>query len=118
LNNTPSTWPDPDYSYYRTFVLADGTFILVNFTNSACNDVEDGIPVCGYFEIDINGFKGPNIKGRDYFSFIMTKDKIIPQGSIGNVLPNYNTYCNPTSSNSSNGTSCASRVLKEGKMLY
>ncbi|MBP3925409.1 type II secretion system protein [bacterium] len=56
---------------HTRFVLNDGTLI---FIQSRVNDAEHVFPRIVYVNIDINGFKGPNISGKDYFQFAVVLD--------------------------------------------
>ena len=116
-----STMEDPADPNISGFVLADGTLFITKNTETipgTCNDSFLGVAsICGFFNIDINGFAGPNTFGRDIFSFDITKNGLIPSGTIG-ARTNYATYCDPASSDASNGDGCSGRVLNEGAMNY
>ncbi len=56
---------------HTRFVLNDGTLI---FIQSRVNDAEHVFPRIIYVNVDINGFKGPNISGKDYFQFAICLD--------------------------------------------
>lgn len=102
-------------------LLADGTMVYLwvpGGARTACNFSANTLTtICAAIFVDVNGAKGPNVLGREMFSFWVLKNGLIPQGSIDD-LNDYNTYCNTASGNIYDGQSCAGRVLKEGKMLY
>src|SRR5574344_2765575 len=84
----------------------------------------------GYFYIDINGFKKPNTKGRDIFSFYLSGDgKLYPYagkdyslylaGILGYTWQNDSNWCGTAGSTdvSSNGFGCAARIMDEGWVM-
>ncbi len=79
------------YNFYTEtrhakFVLSDGTSVLFyNYGNTyKTKSTKYGFPadnpVFGAIVIDINGTKGPNVNGKDTFSFIFTNNGIKPNG--------------------------------------
>lgn len=69
--------------------------------------------VCGQISIDINGAKAPNVIGRDFFTFWITKTGVFPIGS------GYDTKtCESNSSSKLTSDGCAAQVLQEGAMNY
>lgn len=116
--------PNLDFSWgtnYGKAVLSDGTIMLIDIYNNNCGDSTGATPVgsplyksiCGVISIDVNGVKGPNQMGRDYFEFWITKTGIYPTGSFND---GFTCYTNSASYNSSDG--CANKVLSEGAMNY
>ena len=94
-------------------ILADGSLIALYDYNTNCNTwVVDGPleATCASIKVDINGFRGPNQYGRDYFRFYIAKSGIYPFGSYDDGYDDcdLNEY----------GHGCAYRVLKEGDMNY
>lgn len=65
---------------YTGAILADGTFLLI-WVNASCNwivaPITDG---CGWIKVDVNGFKPPNIDGKDIFAVLLTDNGIKPFG--------------------------------------
>ncbi|MBQ2645422.1 type II secretion system protein [bacterium] len=105
-------------------ILSDGIFLQTNFSAPDCNiDAASASTnhilnhACGTINIDINGFKGPNILGIDIFDFYITKNgDIVPLGIEGN---NHGTWgwigqCRKNGS----GQPCASWVLYKENMNY
>ena len=71
-------------------VLNDGMFVLFGYSTPECDLITGNpdvllsdIPVCGDVSVDVNGFKGPNIIGKDIFFFYILKNKLIPFGTTG-----------------------------------
>ena len=88
-------------------VVADGTqFYIVNDEDLSCNN---GDGYCFEIRVDINGQKGPNQYGRDYFVFTVYEDNLLPCCQ--------NTDCNPNNATYT-GFSCARKVLRENAMNY
>lgn len=105
-------------SAYSSFVLSDGTTGFVKLYNPDCTGAEFNITsICGFITIDINGFKKPNIVGKDGFGFYILKDFLIPAGGTGD-LTNDNMFCNPAETAFYTGIGCTGKVLKEGIMDY
>lgn len=102
---------------YGKAILADGSLILIDQHSGACtNDRGDGPldnAVCASVYFDVNGFKGPNTRGRDYFFFWITKTGIYPAGSY-----NDGKSCDVTGSTPSTADGCAAKILTEGAMNY
>lgn len=93
------------------FVLNDGTLVAVYYRYSTpdCDldckfGTTHGGSSVGGITIDVNGWKPPNTLGKDIFSLIVLRNKIIPCG----------TGCLPCTSSSSMyaGFGCAAKVLK------
>ncbi len=101
---------------YGKAILSDGTMILIDDHNGACSaDKGDG-PLkntCGNLIVDINGAKGPNQIGRDYFLFHITSSGIYPMGSY-----NDNLSCETDSTALDTTNGCAAKVLAEGEINY
>jgi len=110
------TLDNPAGSTGRTFsaILSNG--MLINFIASEFPSC--AVSPCGRFSIDINGFKQPNILGRDIFNFGFKINSFYPFGTKNDNLFGsvWTLYCNPSAINS--GANCAGRVLIEGAMNY
>lgn len=90
-------------------ILNNGSFIYFNYRDKACADTFFGnIPggYCGIIQVDVNGYNGPNISGKDIFSMWATKNKIAPFGTKGIT---WGVTCNPTSNIP--GYGCAAKYL-------
>jgi prepilin-type N-terminal cleavage/methylation domain-containing protein len=101
---------DTDFNgMYGKAILADGTMILIYDEGYKCTNPAGAgaVPpldrVCGTIYIDVNGYKGPNTLGRDFFYFWITKTGIYPYGLNGDGYD-----CDTT------GYGCAYRVLTQG----
>ena len=80
LNNQSLTpWNAADY----TVVTKNGAILSYTLTNRA---MPDGDKVIGYFRVDVNGSDSPNISGRDYFNFFVTKmEKLLTNTQLKRV---------------------------------
>lgn len=104
-SNLDSSWNGS----FGKAILTDGTMVAVDIFSPSCSDTSgtSSLKICGDIEIDINGAKGPNTWGRDFFWFWITSTGIYPFGS-----DNDGYIC------SSHSAGCAGKVLQEGKMDY
>lgn len=103
------------------FVLADGMLVIGNLDSIDCtaNCGGDCSPHCGFFIVDVNGFKGPNIIGRDIFGFNITQNGLVPFGGLPvDYLTDYSVFCAPTThASAQNGMGCAVRILRDGNQM-
>lgn len=98
---------------YAKAILSDGTSIMFDNTTGYCNlDSGDGPldgSVCGGFSVDINGSKGPNTIGRDYFGFWITRTGIYPYGSYNDTRT-----CETDQNVWGKNIGCTAKILQEG----
>lgn len=85
--DTPEVWAE----IYPGLVLNSGALLLFvnnggNYIN--CNASCGGIKRCGFILVDVNGFKKPNVIGRDIFVINIQKDKVTPGGISGDCDDN------------------------------
>ena len=97
----------------KSVITADGQFFsYTNFFDGALSygmSAEDHENIIGRILVDVNGNKTPNKVGVDTFYFYLVRGKgILPAG-----IDNYST-CRKTSE----GQSCAAKVLKEKTINY
>ena len=76
--NGYSKWEDDTTDRSRA-ILTDGTLIM--FNKSAMWGGNEGNYLYAQIYVDINGFKGPNQLGRDFFYFYINPEKIVPGGA-------------------------------------
>lgn len=104
-----------------SMILSNGATAYFARRTESCTDPDykiDGVnSLCGFITLDVNGFKGPNIAGRDIFIFAITSKGIVPN-ELSNAGASYMNRCDPTQSLTNNGDFCAARILKEGDMNY
>ena len=101
---------------YPAAILSDGAF--VNFySQTNCNRTNGTITgICGYFCVDVNGAKGPNMEGVDLFYAWIVKDNngnyvLTPVGSQGD---SYSCFAGSGATATSQG--CSSLALMTTNM--
>lgn len=112
------------FNYYVTnsdwakIKLLDG--MLVNFYVRDLNCAYGGVSgslklnnVCADIGVDVNGEKGPNASGKDYFRFWVTKYGIVPKGT-----PDSSGYTFSGACATSNGEACTAWVLYNNNLDY
>jgi hypothetical protein len=108
-------------------ISVDGSYILfADYTgnctyNSSKTNIEPLLYTCGWLGIDVNGNKGPNVGGRDFFGwYIVNTGQLIPFGISDD---NLNRGCDPANTGTDwddpgSGFGCTARVIKEDKINY
>lgn len=92
--------------------LTDGTFILIGEDNHWISPTNGGLEYhMQYIWIDTNGYKPPNMMGKDFFRLIIASDtnKLLADG-ISSSEENINASC----SKNSNGSYCAAKIIRDG----
>lgn len=118
--------PFSDFFNSYVFYKPDGAVISLDISPSCSSSNKFGDNGCGVIEIDINGLKPPNIKGRDLFSFyIMDNAKLYPTAGIkmceagGDCWYSDSSFCgeanNPDAS-ASDGD-CSARIIENGWVM-
>lgn len=111
--NGYSKWEDDTTDRSRA-ILTDGTLIM--FNKSAMWEGE-GNYLYAQIYVDINGFKGPNQLGRDFFYFYINPEKIVPAGAKAleekNEDQKFTKNCIQQ-----NGYACAAWVIYNENMDY
>jgi prepilin-type N-terminal cleavage/methylation domain-containing protein len=111
--NGYSKWEDDTTDRSRA-ILTDGTLIM--FNKSAMWRGE-GNYLYAQIYVDINGFKGPNQLGRDFFYFYISPEKIVPAGAKAleekNEDQKFTKNCIQQ-----NGYACAAWVIYNENMDY
>lgn len=117
LNGTQNDadWDSSHNNKFGKAILADGSMVLIDIWNETCSGTAGSLnsSICGNFQIDINGAKGPNTLGRDYFLFRITKTGIYPIGALDDSYS-----CDATTAETITNYGCAAKVLTEGAMNY
>ena len=84
---------------YPVMILADGTLIHL-YASNVDGSSTPGFLIYGYIAIDVNGFKKPNVIGKDIFEVFILENKLSPFGSL-----KYADTCDTT------GQGCAAEYL-------
>ena len=111
--NGYSKWENDTTDRSRA-ILTDGTLIM--FNKSAMR-VGEGNYLYAQIYVDINGFKGPNQLGKDFFYFYINPEKIVPGGAKAleekNEGQKFTKNCIQQ-----NGYACAAWVIYNENMDY
>jgi hypothetical protein len=92
---------------YPAIVLNDGALVSFFGGKSDCSVVGGHFSnECLQIAVDVNGFKGPNIIGKDIFAIHVREDKLVPYG----VNDGYQNDCN-SNPPSGTGYGCAAQYL-------
>ena len=115
------------YTDRASAILNDGSTIWIYVFDSNSPQITDQTKpslkndIVAELTADINGFAGPNIFGKDVFSFWVTKNNIIPKGRKGDSYT-IESYCNLAApeeeAHYNSGESCSSWVIDIGNMDY
>ena len=112
--NGYSKWEDDTTDRSRA-ILTDGTLIM--FNKSAMWGGNEGNYLYAQIYVDINGFKGPNQLGKDFFYFYINPEKIVPAGAKAleekNEDQKFTKNCIQQ-----NGYACAAWVIYNENMDY
>ena len=111
--NGYNKWEDDTTDRSRA-ILTDGTLIMFNKNAMWGNE---GNYLYAQIYVDINGFKGPNQLGRDFFYFYISPEKIVPAGAKAleekNEDQKFTKNCIQQ-----NGYACAAWVIYNENMDY
>lgn len=112
-----------NFSDYDRLVFPDGQAIEIGIQDNNCSTTYSSLTnFCGVIDLDTNGVKPPNQKGRDIFQLVLANNKLYAEGdpAAGNHVwsSSFDWYCNPTIADPNSGGSCASRLLQENAMNY
>lgn len=78
---------DSDGKWHRPhIILSDGIALEIYHSDKDCVGTslppyKTGTKHCASFYADINGLKGPNIRGKDVFGFTILPNQVVPWGS-------------------------------------
>jgi len=104
------------------FRLEDGTSVAYYPYSTRCTTVEGtGVALgstCGEFMIDLNGYKGPNIQGVDFFSIHLTKTGILVPEGVPDDKTVFASASGCQDKSTAAGWACAGWILLNGNMDY
>lgn len=126
LNGNPLTTQsiiDSDDIVHARAQLADGTLFRIWVSSNTCKTVWGPTPslsnVCGGYDIDINGFDGPNQYGQDFFAFMISEYGIEPVGSSPSTNNNFDSTCpNTNNIGAITGYGCAAWAIYNDNLDY
>lgn len=97
-----------DKRYYK-IILNDGSYIMIRFHSAMCAQADSGYSdTCGWFLLDVNGQKAPNIFGKDVFLFLILKNSLMPSR-----VEDFAKDASPRK-----GTGASSYIIQNGNMNY
>ena len=109
------------------FVLNNGEIVSFFLNSKECKyksdtagNTEQLRNICGGLQVDINGHRGPNVAGKDYFLFFITKYGIIPAGTPDdNTEYKFSERCKRNDKTSYySSTACTAWVIINENMDY
>ncbi len=115
---------DANQLQFKTFpgmVLGDGTVLAINYLADTDPTHAARYGDYGQIFVDINGPKAPNVLGKDVFSFIIRKDKLVARGtatSSSSQSLGAASYCSTKDGAGHNGLGCTAWVIYNENMDY
>lgn len=97
-------------------ILNDGAFILPAWYKSDCTNDAPLLQDCGWIIVDVNGFKKPNVQGKDIFSMYILENRLIPEGTPGDwIYTNLSQHgCDASvSASTASGLGCSAKYLQQ-----
>lgn len=100
--------------------LANGTIISIYVYSPTCENSSGPTlqEICTNIGVDVNGFKGPNQYGKDWFAFYLTKNGIAPFGGPGDTSIYMFSKIYDGSSQGDDGSGATAWVIYNGNMDY
>lgn len=101
--------------------LADGILLGSIITDPSCvsdyGSSQSLHNVCGGFYVDVNGFKNPNVVGKDMFFIYLTKSGMVPVGTQSETMwPFSGRGCEDVSA--ATGWGCTAWIIYSENMEY
>jgi len=99
---------------YPGLILNNGSLMYFHVNSSNCSQTAGDYKRCGHIYIDVNGFKKPNIIGKDVFGVNITSNALIPWGARGLADPSTTCIEGSTAADNTNtGYGCSAKYLYE-----
>lgn len=118
LNGTTMwAWQLKTHDKYARGILLNGTSFAIWSAGTGCESLSSDTFICGSIYVDVNGRKGPNRAGVDYFAFNITNNGIVPSDAIGKTNK-YGHLCQYNNSSNVNGDYCTKWVMINKNMDY
>jgi len=110
-----TNWGNPNRSEYYKILTSDG----IAYFYYVPTDRTDNNRTIGWILVDVNGKKGPNVRGRDFFRFNLYRYYgIKPHGTYNSDDDAYLSADRVDASCLNTGIYCTAKVLSEGAMNY
>lgn len=136
IDGSQGCWPTN--TYYKYLAPAQGNFGIIDMEITPKLRLNDGTllyaagyvadcswsrgtspalqHICGLYYVDVNGYKSPNVIGKDTFFFWLTKSGIFPAGSPQDDTITFDAYCKD--STSAFGLGCTAWVIYNENLDY
>jgi len=123
LGSNMNLYYDP--SQFSSAILSNGMLLLFDATGFPDSDAWGNTNTLGSVHVDINGFKGPNVLGRDIFDFVLKRNNyngIVPMGSIQDD-PDYvngirlDCQMPAVDDPAYDGSYCGARIVQDGNRM-
>lgn len=85
-------WQSSAGNPFRGAILNNGMLLLIQAHTPTCTDNDTAFG-CGRMTVDVNGFKPPNIYGKDIFTLVLDNTKVVPyyKSNAGGTLDGDNS---------------------------
>lgn len=87
-------------------VLSNGSLVWIYMAYKYCNNGSMDVN-CAELKVDVNGFKGPNVVGKDVYRIFLYRDRVMPDGAQGTWNATHSTCINGDTSVANNGWYCS-----------
>ncbi|MDD3149223.1 MAG: prepilin-type N-terminal cleavage/methylation domain-containing protein [Candidatus Gastranaerophilales bacterium] len=108
LNGTTTGWTQS----FPGLILNNGSLIYFILNKSDCSSSRGDYERCAEIYLDVNGFKKPNIIGKDIFVMSITSNALIPLGARGDLEPSI-TCVEGSTATDNYGYGCSAKYLYE-----
>jgi len=100
------------YGTSPALILNNGALVSIHLESSSCTNGQSGINVCGWYFIDVNGFKGPNVQGKDILAVYLLENSLRTMGAPNDPYPP-STTCTSSSTGPGSGLGCSALYLMQ-----
>lgn len=85
-------WQSSAGNPFRGAILNNGMLLLIQSHTPTCTDADTAFG-CARMTVDVNGFKPPNIYGKDIFTLVLDNTKVVPyyKSNAGGTLDGDNS---------------------------
>jgi len=99
------------YGASPALILSNGALVSIYLASPSCT-YNQGILVCGWYFIDVNGFKGPNVQGKDILAVYLLEKSLRTMGASNDPYPP-STTCTSSSTGPGSGLGCSALYLTQ-----
>lgn len=102
--------------------LADGSILVFRkHASGSSSSLTNSAPLnnaVAPIHVDVNGFKKPNVMGKDVFRFSLTASGTIVPDGVTDDVTSFNDYCLNKASKNTSGQGCTAWVIYNENMDY